>query len=285
MTSTNPLHIVFSPSAAGTLREALKLCDRTEDVVAFADSLEMGPINPPDLDIRGAWIDEALQHESWYDKKFVAWLKHFWNLSLNDQRKRFVWLTRRSAHDFSNFLEWISRNGDTPFDLIDLTDVMIPSDKDPNIEVWCDIPSLISKERLIKLKLWDLAKPIDDEQRLSWLELWEKLKTENAPVRILTAEGLASATLTVFDEHLLRHSKKRYWTKSTFIVGTVLWETSIESFHPGMICQTGDIFLFGRIFALIDEGVLEAKGDISDVRTLLVRSKKDLTVDDEAVAV
>ena len=45
MTQTT-LHVVFTPSGAGNLREALKNAGRDGQVVTFFDDLSFGPINP-----------------------------------------------------------------------------------------------------------------------------------------------------------------------------------------------------------------------------------------------
>jgi hypothetical protein len=42
------LHIVFTASGVGSLRQALKNAGRDDEVISFFDDLSFGPINPPD---------------------------------------------------------------------------------------------------------------------------------------------------------------------------------------------------------------------------------------------
>jgi Domain of unknown function (DUF1835) len=52
------LHIVFNPSAAAGLRDALRQAGRDERVISFFDSLSFGPINPPDPELRSEWVQQ-----------------------------------------------------------------------------------------------------------------------------------------------------------------------------------------------------------------------------------
>lgn len=51
------LHIVFSPSAAGYLRQALRDVGREDHVTCHFDNLALGPLNPPDPQTRLFWME------------------------------------------------------------------------------------------------------------------------------------------------------------------------------------------------------------------------------------
>src|SRR5262249_11446033 len=59
------LNIIFSPSAAGSLKKALYHARRPDGVVSNFDDLALGPINPPDPHTRLHWMEEELRYSGW----------------------------------------------------------------------------------------------------------------------------------------------------------------------------------------------------------------------------
>lgn len=270
--TATPLHIVFGLSAAGSLRRALEIAGRNEDVAAFPDSLEIGPINPADLPGRAAWAEEALGLSDWEDVR--PGVDGFWQAALDASRPRVVWLSRRSAPDFCGFLEWFRRNGDLPFQLIDLTELRFPSQDNPNVFEHSLLPGSVRAERMVDLSLWDLAQPVADAQRHEWLVLWDKLRAENAPVRRLTVDGLVSSPLEIFDAQFLGYIDKT-WKRAARVVGEFLAASMYDSFADVHVYQTGDIFPFARLDTLIEDGVLDGRWDGPRGRNLSVRRKQE----------
>ncbi len=266
-----PLHIVFGLSACGSLRVAVAMAGRDEEVIGFPDSLEFGPIDPPDLALRARWIEEEIGSDDWEDF-MTPQLQQFWRAALDDGRQRYVWLSRRSASHYCAFLEWVRRNGDKPFLLIDLTDHRVPNRADPAETEVCPVLSAIPAEDFVALGLWDLAQPADSRRMTEWRDLWRRLQVENAPVRIIVADGLVSAPITVFDDQLLSYAKHEAWRVVASIVGTFLADTQwLDNDRRCPVWQTGDIFPIARLYELIDRGVLESRGDESSIQRLFVR--------------
>lgn len=54
------IHVIFSSSGAGSLRQALKACGRQERVADILDDLSWGPIANGDLVERQAWLNQNL---------------------------------------------------------------------------------------------------------------------------------------------------------------------------------------------------------------------------------
>src|SRR3954466_11039691 len=104
------LHIVFTPSGAGSLRQALASAGRDEQVISFFDDLSFGPIDPPDLPLRSKWVEEALGWTGWHD--IAPKTEAFWREALSPGRRKVAWLSRRSAMEYTGFLEWLWRLGD-----------------------------------------------------------------------------------------------------------------------------------------------------------------------------
>jgi len=93
---------------------------------------------------------------------------------------------------------------------------------------------------------------------------WKRLRSENAPFRIITAAGLTSAPIDHFDPLLLGQATSQ-WQKIARIIGNTMVSKSEPYF------QVGDLMLHGRIVALVNEGKLLADGDAWDMQSRRVR--------------
>jgi Protein of unknown function/Domain of unknown function (DUF1835) len=254
------LHIVFSPSAAESLKKALHNAGRGDRVVSNFDNLALGPINPPDLQARLHWMEEELRCSGW------EWVRAeeeaFWKEALAGDARRVVWMSQRSAPEYCAFLEWLWRLGDLPCEVIDLTNMPVGSHRGFSL-------CLLQAEEIASNRLWDRAEPLDVSARERHHGLWRRLRAENAPLRVVDADGLRSAPITFFDQQLLSFAKAG-WKKPAKIIGETL---GMEWGEPQMepYFQAGDLILAARIFALVEAGVLEGRGDLTDIRQSEVR--------------
>jgi hypothetical protein len=259
------LHIVFNPSGAAGLRDALKDEHRPDRVIALMDSLSFGPINPPDGGLRSTWVEDILGYTGW--EAVTAESDEFWQEALSPRGKKVVWVSRRSASEYSGFLEFLWRLGDAPCELIDLTDTVVKGTAangatplHPAISLGVLPPYQIRENRL-----FDQAQALSTTKRDRYRQEWAGLREENAPFRILTGNGLASAPITDFDQVLLSHAGPN-WKKAALIVGK-----GLRDFWDARLIQSGDLELAARIRALADDGRLEARGDLFDLRNSEVR--------------
>jgi len=218
----------------------------------------MGPINPPDALIRATWVAQVLGYSGW--EALGPKLDAFWTEALVERPERVVWVSRRSTLEFCGFLEWLRRNGELPFKLVDLTDVQVPYDGGSGGRVLAPVTMLIRAEVFSGARLWDLAAPVAEAARLEWLSQWGHLVAENSPLSVLSPEGLESAPLDVFDEQILGYVRED-WGKAGLAVGYFSHESAYETFCSAGVHQTGDMVPIARIAALIAMGKIEARGD------------------------
>jgi hypothetical protein len=115
------------------------------------------------------------------------------------------------------------------------------------------LASLIGSER-----------PVTEQERDTAIEHWRKLKSENAPFRIVTKAGLVSALVEVFDDMILA-SATRDWRKAARVIGETMGRT-MELYR-----QVGDVMLLARLVALVEAGKLIAHGDPRQMRRCEVR--------------
>jgi len=108
------------------------------------------------------------------------------------------------------------------------------------------------------------AHPISPQEASDARRLWQHLRSQNAPFRVVTPTGLASAPIDHFDSSILEQAA-REWRSSAYVIGS----TMAHNCDPYM--QVGDIMLLARLVALVEEGKLLADGDPWDMRACRVR--------------
>ncbi|TYL97457.1 DUF1835 domain-containing protein [Bradyrhizobium rifense] len=262
--AASTLHIVFNSSAAACLRDALRQAGRDERVVGLSDSLSFGPINPPDPELRRKWVETELDYAGW--ENVVSEATSFWPAALSASSRRIAWLSRRSAQEYAGFLEWLWRLDEEPIEVVDLTDVMVAGNSARLTERHLAISlGISSPHEILQNELLDRTEALTAVLRAQYRQLWGRLRTENAPLRILSEGELASAPLSFFDPLLLSCATPE-WQKAARIIGEVLsesWETSV--------LQTGDLVLCARARALARAGRLEFRGDLSDIQNSELR--------------
>ena len=127
---------------------------------------------------------------------------------------------------------------------------------------------LLEAEEISSNHLWDRAVPLDVAARERHHDLWRRLRAENAPLRVVDADGLHSAPISFFDQQLLSFAKAT-WQKPARIIGETMMEWVGHPMEPYF--QAGDGILAARVFALVEAGVLEGRGDLTDTRQSEVR--------------
>jgi hypothetical protein len=101
------LHVLFTPSGAGILRQALRQqpggAARNDRVIVLDDPLSIGPINPPDPVRRLEWMTECLGVAPVEWEGLPESTDRFWEKALAAESP-VVWLSRYSAAEYCGFL-------------------------------------------------------------------------------------------------------------------------------------------------------------------------------------
>ena len=239
------LHVIFSRSARGSLEQALVRAGRSDIAVAPHDDLGFGPIARYDAETRDAWVGEVLGYADWGEA--VEDSLPVLTASAETRDPPIAWISPDSAQSVAGFLWWLSHQGER-----DCLVLEVPR-----------LHTLHAEELLAHL---DRAKLLPKARRAEWLAAWARLQAEDAPLRVLGADGVpVSVSLDHFDADLLQHATAE-WQKMALIVGTVLRE-----FADNGLYQAGDIVLHARLADLAEAGVLEWRGDLSVMRGCEVR--------------
>lgn len=250
-----PLHVVFTPSGAGSLRQALANAGRDDQVISSFDHLGFGPINPADLPLRSKWVENELGWTGWDD--ITPKTEAFWREALSPGRRKVAWMSRRSTMEYAGFLEWLWRTGDAPCEVVDLSEVEVSRSPEhgptppPTLAISLGI---IPTDIICQDKLWNLAEPLQAAARLRYRDLWQQLRSENAPLRVIEGGELVSAPISFFDTRLMSYVSND-WQKVAMVIGKTLAAEMDDE-----VLQVGDLVLAARIDALVESGRLEIQG-------------------------
>lgn len=255
------LHLTFSPYGGTTLQTALKKAGRDDEVAALHDCLSFGPIDNPDNLGRASWVQKELGAEDY--ERVIEVSKNFWDKIISDQRHKVLWTSRRSAQEYSGFLECLWRLDRSPCAVVDLTDTKIIGRSGKSGLAIC--LSMMDEDVILEQSILDLAQPLKKGDREFYHGVWKHLRSENAPFRVVGINGISSAPITCFD-NLIFSCAKDQWQKSARIIGEALAKDMDDEYY-----QTGDLVLFARLRNLVERGVLEGRGDMSEMRASEVR--------------
>jgi len=238
------LHVAFGRSAGASLQQALGLAGREGRVVAPYDDFSFGPIHFDDPDVRGQGVEKLFGFSDW--RQVYEGSLPVVAASRAADKPPIAWVSPDSTYSLAGFLWWLSHMGTNDFLVQDIS-------------------------RLALLTPNELAEHLDCETQISParrahdLSLWQRLKVENAPLRVLSEGGLVSAPIDIFDAVLLKHANSN-WCKMAKIVGETLGQ-----FYQDGLFQTGDLVLAARLRTLAESGLLQWQGDLYDMRQCELR--------------
>jgi Protein of unknown function/Domain of unknown function (DUF1835) len=245
MAIASTLHVVFSPSAAASLRQALDLAGRDEIVIGLSDDFSFGPIAPSDPDVRACWVEDVLGF-SWGD--VVVENAAFLAASRSAGRLN-AWISTREAASYAGYLWWLSS---LESDACVVTDV-------PRL-------SLTVPDKLIP---WmDRSVPLTSGELRQRRRQWRSLQAENSDLRVIAGSDMASKPIDWFDD-LLLGSAAEQWRSMAMIVGKALAAAA-----EGDVRQVGDLVLASRLIHLAEAGVLEWRGNLGQMRGCELRRPK-----------
>lgn len=270
MANDGALHVVFHMHDKWMLRDVFDYIGRTNAIACFDDDLSFGPIDSPDYDRRVDWLAESFGFTGWHrdaDHYFQTreerFSQHpwggdrdaetaFWLMPHGEFSRTVLWLTQRSARHLCGAMEWLRRAGDRPCEIIDFSEQQIRDN--PYTKTYRHVFNLLELGRYSVFDLLETAAPMQDDLRTAWRERWERLRGENAPLRIIGPDGLQSASITEFDQALLETC--RYRSQK---VGMLVRRT-IDALEKRNVCPPDFLVLTARLQALANEGRLQLLG-------------------------
>ncbi|MGY2051675.1 DUF3658 domain-containing protein [Methylobacterium sp. JK268] len=245
------VHVTWGVSSADTIGDALRSQGDEARVIALPGSLNFGPINPPDPDVRHAWIRAVLRPDPYDDQREA---EEPWVEATSASVHPVYWVCMSDAAEHASFLEFAFRMNGRPFDVIDATDLDFVT-RDGVRRPWS--LGIMRCEDIVASGLRDKRRVFSRAESDAAAAAWAGLRCEDAPLRIVRDGRLVSAPLTHYDAALISQVATD-WEVAAKVIGRTLRHLSGEVDPPEH--GVSDIVLFGRIQALGDAGDLEIRG-------------------------
>jgi len=250
------MHILFSTSAAGVLRDVLRSERRQDQVICLWDNLSYGPIASLDPDARY----KALSTVNLAGEPEERWLPRqsrlFWRRCASTKRRRLLWLAPRSPAEMCGYLAYMHRFGDRPCEVVNL-DELSDYVRLKNGEPWGLIcaSGILSEDNV--RAVMDRARPVSAEEANTARSLWEKLAREDAMLRVPAGDGVISVSERHVDECFVTECSGE-WKPTIRVLADVLGHLPDRR---GFALDQN--FLEWRLDRLLAEGILESREDAS----------------------
>ncbi len=260
------VHVAWGVSRAESIRDALRLQGCGTRVIALTYALSLGPIDPPDPEARRAWFaaHTRMTGDPWTEG---ANAETPWTEATASSVHPVYWVCLSDAVEHAGFLEFASRMGGRPFDIVDATGLAIATEGGI-APAWS--LGLLRPEDIVASGLSGKRRPFTKAESDAALADWSQLRRENAPLRVVRDGRLVSAPLTHFDAVLMAQAAAES-EMLIKLVGRVLNHLSFEVDPPGQGCS--DELLFARILVLGDAGALDVTGSGPGMRDYEVRRR------------
>ena len=272
MDDQNRIHVVFGESTIGALRQGLRQSGVHDQILALPDDLSYGPVTGDDFAARRAWIMENFSSIKNDEHAFASAeeVADFWDRFRSLKGETVVWFTRRSSSEYCGFLECLYRAPD-PGRLL-FNDLTEERRRGVNYKGQpYDAPvyrtAFLNPEQL--MAFYGRWKPMPPNAGKAFRDEWEVLRSENSALRVLENGALKSAPIDYFDEIIMSEVTDQ-WRKGARVVGGSMG----KNWGDEWINDIGDIAIFARLNALIDQGRVEFQGDRREMRRMEVRRAK-----------
>lgn len=255
------IHICCSDSGRGSLKHGIrKGLIEGKRVISFVDDLSNGPIQ---------WIDDANSRTDWCQRTLSREYEDIAEGVKSDYRE---FHEEIKAIGNEEIYLWYGRNGKEMCGLryilslletkisqihtIDVSEKTFISHQNHFTPRWV---GELSPERLGELLSYKHLMDLDYYLQLT--ESWNKLKTENAVLRVPNGAEVISASADYLDDFIVQHTETSF-RKCARIVGDVLGNSEIP---------VTDDFIFWRILQLIKNGRISYQGKLGVMREMEIK--------------
>lgn len=246
------IHIVFSSSAAGTLRQLLRRRGLREQVVDLTDSLDWGPI-ATSLKERENWLNQnaptGFGNCDWISKH----VSEFWRACERDT-ERLIWIAPHSAAEQAGLYWFLSQLDGIEADMV-IADYPLSASWKNQAPL-----GLGQLNEDMMAELFDGCARVRRDDRRFPSSRWSELMIENAYLRIVDGGAIQSVHESYFDDLLLEHcpSHDINWRR-------VVGHTMAASFDSRR--SPDNEFLFWRLRELVRQGLIICDGELQLLST------------------
>ena len=241
------IHVLFSSSAAGTLRALLRTRGSEDRVVDLVDTLDWGPISTGSCEDRADWLNRHVPNGPWGWDWIADDVDEFRKSVANDP-ERLIWIAPRSAAEQCGLYWYLTQFGGADARMIVA---------DYPLDGWRgeapDGLGVLSEEAIAELLDGCPHLPVDPVRFPA--DRWKTLVDENALIRIMDGGALRSAPDDFFDELLLARCPSE-WTNWPRVIGYTMADSLDFGYHP---C---DRLLLWRLRELVQREQIVCYGEL-----------------------
>ena len=256
------IHVTFSPSAAGSLRQMLAKRGVRERVIELTDDLDLGPISRGDLTGRQDWLNRnaplglpMAEQRDWFAESEARFCE-----AVEANRDRLVWIAPSSATELAGLFWYLDRFGGEGSRIIQAD--FVPHNW-WNTEPPTSLGQL-GEEQLAELL--DEAPRVERDSTRYPADRWQQLIDDGALVRAVKDGALQSVADDFFDWSILEQCKPD-WRKAPYVLANAmssLWDAG----H-----NTNLDLLVWRVRELIKNGRIACDADLSEISIMLNRDQ------------
>lgn len=242
------IHIVFCPSAAGTLRQVLRERGLQQPVATLTEWLDWGPITTGGFAERAKWLDVNAPTDDggW---EWIAEEAQRFRTAVANASDRLIWLAPKSAAEQCGLYWYLAQYAGPRCEMI-IADYPLGGlgQEDPPISL-----GSLGKDAMAKLS--DDCPRVELDQARFSAERWQALVADGALLRVVENGILKSVPESFFDRFLFRRCSDQ-WSRIMRVVGYTmgdLWEAGHSA---------GGSTLIWRLRQMIKAGVIECDGDL-----------------------
>jgi Protein of unknown function/Domain of unknown function (DUF1835) len=242
------IHVMFSASAAGTLRQLLGDRAIRQRVIDLHSDLDFGPIGSGETQERTDWFNRTIPNDfggwTWFDEAL-----HRFNKVAADP-DRLVWIAPKSAAEQCGFYWYLSRFGGSGSRMI-IADFGLQHSWEGEVP-----------RSLGSLGVEPMGELLDECSRVDWdparfpQDRWPALMAENALLRVVIDGQVQSVAEDLFD-HFLLAACPPSWTKHYRVIGEAMGHHIWKAGH-----NVGDHFLHWRLRELVAQGMIATESDL-----------------------
>ncbi|MHA4847056.1 DUF1835 domain-containing protein [Flavitalea antarctica] len=273
------IHIVFNTADVEVLQKAIDLDETLQgEIIGIKDDYAVGPIKdiytPEGIEARKDWwrqvlaggdldghVDKDLVNDNRTAESLVA------RLQAEPDQKLWIWAAQ-NKHDVSGYY-WLL-NFLKPYQgrvfILYLNNLPFINDK--GLIFYPQWLHVIPPKEFLKAK--KLARPVTLSEFEVDPDEWTKLCNEDKGVRLLEGgKKLVQADYSFYDQELSTFITKD-WQKASRIITHFLNKAKNT---------TGDVYLLWRLKKMIADGLVDAQGEIKNMKDFEIKSKAEVATE------
>ena len=221
----------------------------TDEIARLVDDFSMGPIDPGDAEQRARWEAEEMDAEA--PIATSASVASFWEKVSSWPGIIVVWMSSRSGYELCGLHSLLWHLPRANIHIVDVSNVEFHPVAAPEYDER-EAFAIVRHDRIVQHGLLDAATPITDIARAASHKEWQRLREENAPLRVLTNAGLVSASIDYFDSRI-RERITDSWQSGGRIVGR-----TYETLSTGSGLEFHSLqFIYVRLLHLLETDEFE----------------------------